>query len=61
MDSVGKRCIILKPVRGHEGKIHYQEHPKILREVHNLDRLMYLVEFEDKTTTFLFPQEIKII
>ncbi|MGA7762061.1 MAG: hypothetical protein WCA59_09955 [Candidatus Binataceae bacterium] len=33
----------------------------ILREVRNLERVMYLVQFDDRSTTFLFAEEIEIL
>jgi len=36
------------------------EKPKVLREVINLDRRMFLVQFGDGSTTFLFPDEVSI-
>ncbi|MGO9268056.1 MAG: hypothetical protein ACLQBA_24725 [Candidatus Binataceae bacterium] len=38
----------------------FNEKPKILREVNNLNRRMFLVEFGDGSTTFLFPDEVNI-
>ena len=58
--TTGKICRLLKPVRDHEGRSRFQEQPRILREVNNLDRHMYLVQFEDGATTFLFPDEVLI-
>ncbi len=55
-----RRCSLLRPVRDHEGRSHFGEHPLIMREICNLDRLMYLVQFEDGATTFLFPDEVLI-
>jgi hypothetical protein len=55
---VGRYCRLLKPVRDREGHSRYNERPRILREVRNLDRVMYLVQFEDGSTTFVFPHEI---
>ena len=55
---VGRYCRLLKPVRDREGHSRFIERPRILREVRNLDRVMYLVQFEDGTTTFVFPHEI---
>jgi len=57
---VGRQCRLLKPVRDHDGRTRFAEHPRILREVSNLDRRMYLVEFPDRATTFLFPDEVVI-
>ncbi|MBF6569260.1 MAG: hypothetical protein IVW54_10345 [Candidatus Binataceae bacterium] len=59
-EFVGRRCRLLKPVRDQQGRTRFEEHPRIVREVNNLGRLMYLVEFEDRVTTFLFPNEIAI-
>ena len=55
---VGRYCRLLKPVRDREGHSRFNERPRILREVRNLDRLMYLVQFEDGATTFVFPHEV---
>jgi hypothetical protein len=57
---VGRPCRLLKPVRDREGRTRFGEHPRILREVTNLGRRMYLVEFTDHATTFLFPDEVVI-
>ncbi|MGH8011295.1 MAG: hypothetical protein ACREQ4_02190 [Candidatus Binataceae bacterium] len=57
---VGRRCRLLKPVRDHEGRSRFTERPRILREVNNLGRRMYLVQFDDDSTTFLFPDEVTI-
>ncbi len=57
---VGKQCKLQKPVRDHEGRSRFAEQPRILREVNNLDLRMYLVQFEDGATTFLFPDEIVV-
>jgi hypothetical protein len=38
----------------------FSEKPRILREVNNLNRRMFLVEFSDGRTTFLFPDEVDI-
>ena len=58
--ATGKHCRLLRPVRDHEGRSRFQEQPRILREVNNLDRHMYLVQFADGATTFLFPDEVAI-
>src|SRR5271154_6203069 len=55
---VGRQCRLLKPVRDQDGRTRFAEHPRILREVSNLDRRMYLVEIADRATTFLFPNEM---
>jgi hypothetical protein len=55
---VGRYCRLLKPVRDREGQSRFNERPRILREVRNLDRVMYLVQFGDGTTTFVFPHEV---
>jgi hypothetical protein len=55
-----KYCRLLKPVRDREGRSHFRETPLILQEIWNLDRVMYLVRFDDGSTTLLFPDEIEI-
>jgi len=57
---VGRQCKLLRPVRDHEGRSRFVERPRILREVDNLDRRMYLVQFDDGATTFLFPNEVAV-
>jgi hypothetical protein len=60
VELVGKHCKLQRPVRDHEGRSRFSEQPRILREVNNLDRRMYLVQFDDGATTFLFPDEVVI-
>ena len=57
---VGRYCLLKRPVRDRDGVNHFHEKPRVLREVINLDRRMFLVQFSDGTTTFLFPDEICI-
>jgi hypothetical protein len=56
---VARRCRLLRPVRDQEGRSRFGEQPRILREVENLNRRMFLVQFEDGATTFLFPDEVE--
>ncbi len=60
MEIAGRQCRLLRPVRDHEGRTRFAERPTILRQIRNLDRSMYLVEFSDGATTFLFPNEVVI-
>ncbi|HXW84136.1 MAG TPA: hypothetical protein VEJ86_07005 [Candidatus Binataceae bacterium] len=61
VEAVAERhCRLLRPVRDHEGRSRFGEKPKILREVNNLQRKMFLVQFNDGATTFLFPDEIVV-
>jgi hypothetical protein len=55
---VGRHCRLVRPVRDNHGKSRFTEEPVILRAVNNLGRHMYLVQFDDGSTTFLFPNEI---
>jgi hypothetical protein len=55
---VGRHCRLVRPVRDTQGISRFTEEPVILRTLDNLGRQMYLVQFEDGTTTFLFPNEI---
>jgi hypothetical protein len=57
---IGRHCLLKRPVRDRDGVNHFHEKPKVLREVINLGRRMFLVEFADGTTTFLFPDEVTI-
>jgi hypothetical protein len=59
-EIVGRQCMLLKPVRDQQGQTHFSEKPRILREVNNLNRRMFLVQFADGSTTFLFPDEVNI-
>ena len=61
MEIVGKQCQLLKPIRTHEGLSKFKESATILRITKSLDRTMYLVRFDDESTPFLFPEEVKII
>ena len=57
---IGRQCHLLKPVRDQEGRMRFNERPEIVREVDNLNRRMFLVRFDDGSTTFLFPDEVNI-
>jgi hypothetical protein len=57
---VGRYCLLKRPIRDRQGVIHFNEKPRIVRQVVNLDRLMLLVEFNDGSTMFLFPEEVII-
>jgi hypothetical protein len=59
-DVAGRQCRLLRPVRDHEGRTRFGEQPIILRQIRNLDRSMFLVQFADGATTFLFPDEVAI-
>ena len=59
-DVVGRQCLLKRPIRDREGVSHFNEKPVVLREVINLDRRMFLVQFPDGSTTFLFPDEVSI-
>jgi len=56
--QIEKRCRLVAPIRDHNGRVRFGEKPTILREVENLDRHMFLVQFDDGATTFLFPHEV---
>jgi hypothetical protein len=56
----GRRCRLLRPVRDREGKSRFHEEARILREIVNLERRMFLVQFGDGSTTFLFPDEVVV-
>jgi len=57
---IGRYCLLKRPVRDRDGVNHFKEKPRVLREVINLDRRMFLVQFSDGSTTFLFPDEVSI-
>jgi len=57
---IGRYCLLKRPVRDRDGVNHFNEKPRVLREVINLDRRMFLVEFGDGSTTFLFPDEVTL-
>jgi len=56
--QIEKRSRLVEPLRDHNGRVHFGEQPTILREVNNLDRHMFLVQFDDGATSFLFPHEV---
>ena len=58
---IGRCCRLVKPVRDHDGRSRFNEEPRIVREIYNLGRRMYLVQFIDGATTFLFPDEVVIL
>ena len=59
VDAVpGRYCVLKRPVRDHAGMNHFNEKPRVLREIINLHRRMFLVQFGDGSTTFLFPDEV---
>lgn len=60
LTNAGRHCRLLRPVRDQRGLSHFNEQPRILRELDNLDRHMYLVRFDDGSTTFLFPYEVVV-
>lgn len=55
---IGRHCRLVRPVRDTQGKSRFTEEPIIIRAVDNLGRHMYLVQFDDGSTTFLFPNEV---
>ncbi len=57
---IGRYCLLKRPVRDRDGVNHFKEKPRVLRELINLDRRMFLVQFSDGSTTFLFPDEVSI-
>ena len=56
-----KYCRLLEQVRDHDGRLRFAESVEIVREVDNLDRHMYLVRFDDGSTTFVFPHEVELL
>ena len=56
--TAGRQCRLLKPIPDREGKLHFNEAPIILRTLVNLERRMFLIQFEDGSTTFVFPSEV---
>ena len=56
----GKSCQLRMPIRDRAGPTHFRDHPRVIREVDNLGRHMYLVRFDDGATTFVFPHEVEI-
>lgn len=59
-DTVGHQCRLLRPVRDREGRIHFDERPRIIREFYNLGRRMFMVRLDDGTTMLLFPDEVAL-
>jgi hypothetical protein len=58
-ETTSRLCRLVKPIRDKAGRVRFNETAEIVDEVENLGRRMYLVRFEDGSTTFLFPDEIK--
>ena len=57
---VGRYCRLVRAVRDSHGRHRFTEQPLIVREVDNLGRHMLLVQFDDGSTTFLFPAEVTV-
>lgn len=58
-EYVGRKVKLLRPVRDHDGKSRFkEENPTVLRIMNNLDRVMFLIQFQDGVTTFMFPSEV---
>jgi hypothetical protein len=61
-DLIGKKCKLLKPLRDPSGMVRPRDTiVTVIRAVNNLDREMFLVQFSDETTSFLFPTEIELV
>ena len=56
----GKHCHLCRPIRDRAGLNHFREDPIILRELDNLERRMYLVQFDDGAETFVFPWQVEL-
>lgn len=57
---VGRHCRLQRAVRDQQGRTRFTERPQVLRDVNNLGRRMFLVQFDDGSTTFLFPDEVTL-
>lgn len=61
MDNlVGKMVKLVRPVRPKEGKQYFKEQGKIIKEIDNLGRTMFVVLFEDDVSVILFRDEFEI-
>ncbi len=58
-ETITRLCRLVKPIRDKAGRVRFNEMARIVDEVENLGRRMYLVKFQDGSTTFLFPDEIR--
>ena len=58
--QTAQHCILNAPIRDRAGRIRFQEQPRVLRKINNLDRQMLLVQFDDGATTFVFPNEVTL-
>jgi len=56
----GRRCRATKMVRTHEAKIEPERRGTIVHEIENLGRRMVLVEWDDNSSLYVFPDEIEI-
>ncbi len=57
--TLERRCRLLRPIRDRQGRPHFGETARILREIENLGRHIMLVEFADGSSTFVFPDEVE--
>jgi len=58
--NVGDKVSLKRTLRDHEGRTHpVGAKVTLLRTINNIDRIMHLVQFDDASTTFVFPDEIE--
>jgi hypothetical protein len=56
----GRRCRAKKMVRTHDAKIEPERRGTIVHETENLGRRMVLVQWDDNSSLYVFPDEIEI-
>lgn len=57
----GLRCRAKKTLRAHEARLEPDSQGTIVHEIDNLGRQMILVQWDDDSSLYMFPDEIEII
>ena len=57
----GKRCRVTRPLESVSGRIERFAEGRIRYVTQNLDRLLFLVEWDGGGSTMLFPDELEIL
>ncbi len=57
----GLICRLLVPIRDRTGRTRFEETPSVLWDLFNLGRHMYLVQFADGTTIYVFQHEVELM
>jgi hypothetical protein len=57
----GLRCRAKITVRAHEARIEPESQGTIVHEIENLGRRMILVQWDDDSSLYVFPEEIELV